>query len=79
MNNITLHISRVGNNIPRILITYLILTVVLISCSNITKSNDPKDAGDNAPGFSLESSDGTQVSLDDFSGKVVLLFFFGDG
>lgn len=56
-----------------------ILIIIITSCSSINKSNDPKDLGDTAPSFTLESVDGEQVSLDDYIGKVVLLFFFGDG
>tara|TARA_B100001996_G_scaffold63978_1_gene46000 strand:+ start:21742 stop:21873 length:132 start_codon:yes stop_codon:yes gene_type:complete len=32
--------------------------------------------GDNAPGFTLPNQDGENVSLDDFSGKKVVLWFF---
>lgn len=32
--------------------------------------------GDKAPAFSLESSDGGKVSLKDFSGKTVVLYFY---
>ena len=33
-------------------------------------------AGDTAPGFSLENSDGVSVSLKDFVGKNVVLYFY---
>jgi len=32
--------------------------------------------GDNAPAFTLSSDEGDQVSLKDFGGKHVVLFFF---
>jgi thioredoxin-dependent peroxiredoxin len=32
--------------------------------------------GDNAPAFTLSSDEGDQVSLKDFEGKHVVLFFF---
>lgn len=32
--------------------------------------------GDKAPGFTLPNQDGKNVSLDDFSGKKVVLWFF---
>jgi thioredoxin-dependent peroxiredoxin len=32
--------------------------------------------GDRAPDFRLKTDDGKEVSLDDFRGKRVLLFFF---
>jgi len=33
-------------------------------------------AGDKAPGFTLTSDEGQEVSLIDFKGKRVLIFFF---
>ena len=33
-------------------------------------------AGDSAPNFSLKSDDGADVSLGDFRGQRVLVFFF---
>ena len=57
----------------------VILLFVLTACGITTKSDDPKDVGDTAPYFSLESLDGEQVRLEELKGKVVLLFFFGDG
>lgn len=33
-------------------------------------------AGDKAPDFSLENQDGVQISLKDFSGKKVVLYFY---
>jgi peroxiredoxin Q/BCP len=33
-------------------------------------------AGDKAPEFRLKSDEGNEVSLKDFSGKSVVLFFF---
>lgn len=57
----------------------VLILIYLSSCSKITSSDDPVNTGGTAPGFTLESVDGSQVKLEDFSGKVVLLFFFGDG
>ena len=37
------------------------------------------DIGDSAPDFTLTSHDGNTVSLSDYRGKVVHLFFFGWG
>ena len=34
------------------------------------------DVGDKAPGFSLPASNGTTVSLDEFKGRTVVLFFY---
>ena len=57
----------------------VLILIYLSSCSKITSSDDSVNTGGTAPGFTLESVDGSQVKLEDFSGKVVLLFFFGDG
>lgn len=32
--------------------------------------------GENAPGFVLSDADGNKVTLDDFKGKKVVLFFY---
>ena len=34
------------------------------------------NVGDKAPGFTLPNQDGESVSLNDFSGKKVVLWFF---
>lgn len=34
------------------------------------------EVGDRAPDFTLESDDGTMVSLKDFRGKIVVLYFY---
>jgi peroxiredoxin len=39
---------------------------------------EPLEMGATAPAFSLKSLDGANVSLSDFSNKVVVLFFFGN-
>jgi peroxiredoxin len=41
-------------------------------------SNPPPSSTNKAPDFSLTSSDGNTVKLSDYSGKVVVLFFFGN-
>lgn len=39
-------------------------------------SSDGLKTGDQAPGFHLKTDEGKEVSLNDFRGKRVLLFFF---
>ncbi len=58
-------------------LTIVALALVLSSC---TKDNSlkPAEQGGSAPGFTLESVSGGSVSLSDYSGKVVVLFFFGN-
>jgi peroxiredoxin Q/BCP len=34
------------------------------------------EEGKKAPAFTLETDDGSEVSLSDFSGRTVVLFFF---
>lgn len=67
------------------LITLFILTCLsLASCSgddseaNETPNTPPISNGVKAPDFNLNSSDGKQVKLSDYNGKVVVLFFFGN-
>lgn len=38
--------------------------------------NAPLDVGDLAPGFTLPDADGTPVSLSDFAGKPVIVYFY---
>lgn len=60
-------------------ISFTMLSIfVITACSSLTKSEDPIEEGTNAPDFTLQSLDGGEVSLSDFSEKVVLLFFFGN-
>jgi peroxiredoxin len=64
----------------------LFLNVILFSFSSCSGDDDndttttPPPAGvtTKAPDFTLNSSTGPQVKLSDFSGKVVVLFFFGN-
>ncbi len=41
-------------------------------------NNDPINSADDAPNFTLKSLEGADVSLSNFSNKVVTLFFFGN-
>ena len=64
-----------------------VITVSFSSCSSddsgstsspiVTPTPTPGTAT-KAPDFSLTSSDGNQVKLSDFAGKVVVVFFFGN-
>ncbi|RDI57643.1 TlpA family protein disulfide reductase [Flavobacterium glaciei] len=67
------------------LITLFLLTCIsLTSCSGDdsntteTSTTPPISSGTKAPEFNLNSSDGKQVKLSDYNGKVVVLFFFGN-
>ncbi len=63
-----------------IILNILTLTILtLAACSSINNSDEPIEVGNKAPEFTLQSLAGNQVKLSDFSGKVVLLFIFGNG
>ncbi|MGA2375461.1 MAG: peroxiredoxin [Candidatus Sulfotelmatobacter sp.] len=53
----------------------LLLTLVLASASAVAADQTPV-AGSPAPAFSLPSQEGAQVSLDQFKGKWVVLYFY---
>jgi hypothetical protein len=62
----------------------LIGALALVGCSG--DANDPGDdrpegpvVGSQAPGFSLEASEGDRVSLDDFAGRRPVLLYFSMG
>jgi thioredoxin-dependent peroxiredoxin len=55
----------------------LLLTLVLASVSAFAADQpQPPVAGSQAPAFSLPSQEGAQVSLDQFKGKWVVLYFY---
>jgi len=56
---------------PIILVTVALISLVILGCG----TTPPLQVGDNAPDFTLESTDGESISLSDFRGKVVLLVF----
>jgi len=58
----------------------VVLLVFALFFSSCTKdgNTEPLEPGSDAPGFTLKSLDGSDVSLSGFSNKVVVLFFFGN-
>jgi thioredoxin-dependent peroxiredoxin len=59
--------------------TFLVLFVALVVASQFAVGADqplPPAAGDQAPLFSLPNQEGAQVSLDQFKGKWVVLYFY---
>jgi peroxiredoxin len=61
------------------IVTILIFSLVFSSCTTDDEEvMEPLEMGATAPAFSLKSLDGANVSLSDFSNKVVVLFFFGN-
>ncbi len=57
------------------LIPVLCLLVLIVGCVSL-HAGDPPVAGSVAPEFKLPSQDGTHVSLKDFRGKWVVLYFY---
>jgi peroxiredoxin len=58
--------------------TILVFALVLSSCTKDDDNMDPLEMGTDAPGFTLKSLAGSNVSLSNFNNKVVVLFFFGN-
>lgn len=65
----------------------LLLFLAVISCSTVDPEveemmdpdeMDPDTMLEAAPGFTLTSLNGSQVSLSDFAGKPLVIFFFGN-
>ena len=69
MKNIT---SFTGNGGRLLVIGVLLLSAVLLqACSSETGLQ----VGADAPAFSLQSAEGSTVSLDEYAGQPVLLYF----
>jgi len=52
----------------------LVLAILLTACSGDSTADEIK-IGNPAPGFALSASDGSTVSLSDYQGQPILLFF----
>lgn len=50
----------------------------VMELTNKVETKEPESTAEVAPAFTLKSLDGTDVSLSNFSNKVVTLFFFGN-
>jgi thioredoxin-dependent peroxiredoxin len=58
-------------------VSVVLLTLVLaVFCAVAADQPQPPVAGSQAPAFSLPNQEGTQVSLDQFKGKWVVLYFY---
>jgi thioredoxin-dependent peroxiredoxin len=59
---------------------YIVLTLALVACAVIFTTAmfaaEAPQVGQMAPGFTLPSQDGTSISLKDFKGKWVVLYFY---
>jgi thioredoxin-dependent peroxiredoxin len=64
-------------NTTRIVLGILLAAAVVIFGVRVFAASDPiPQVGETAPGFSLPSQEGTQVSLDQYRGKWVVLYFY---
>jgi thioredoxin-dependent peroxiredoxin len=53
-----------------------IMSLAMFTCMASTESQTQPEVGKPAPDFSLTTSDGSQVSLKDYRGKWVVLYFY---
>ena len=60
----------------RILILLIVLTAVLVIVPRLLSPSSMPMPGTAAPDFTLPSQDGTSVSLKDYRGKWVVLYFY---
>jgi len=72
------------NPAVKVISMLFIFTMIFTSCTEkeveeVVKDMDPVDTSVSAPAFTLKSLTGEDVSLSNFSNKVVVLFFFGNG
>jgi cytochrome oxidase Cu insertion factor (SCO1/SenC/PrrC family) len=57
------------------LIGFLLILAILLAACGSNQASDEIAVGNPAPDFSLYNSDGVQVSLSEYKGQPVLLFF----
>ena len=50
--------------------------VAVLACNRVSAVNELPSVGAAAPGFNLTTNEGKQVSLNDFKGKWVVLYFY---
>lgn len=51
-------------------------TVAVLACNRVSADNEMPAVGSPAPAFNLTSNEGKQVSLSDYKGKWVVLYFY---
>ena len=55
---------------------FVFAIVAVVACNNVSAVNELPAVGAAAPSFNLTSNEGKQVSLNDFKGKWVVLYFY---
>ena len=69
--------SKIARTSEKIFITLVLAILLFASLSAIAADQpQPPATGAQAPAFSLPSQEGTQVSLDQYKGKWVVLYFY---
>jgi thioredoxin-dependent peroxiredoxin len=61
---------------PRLLLILLVLVVAILLVPRLLSRSAVPLVGSNAPDFTLPSQDGSPVSLKDYRGKWVVLYFY---
>ena len=59
-----------------ILVIMKLTLALMFTAATILMAGDPPAEGTKAPGFTLKSQEGTPVSLNDYKGKWVVLYFY---
>jgi len=60
----------------KILVAIAVLGLITFGFLKINTGDDPPKVGDSAPAFALISNEGTEVSLSDYAGSWVVLYFY---
>jgi thioredoxin-dependent peroxiredoxin len=63
-------------NIFKIAVVLVLLALLTIGFLTINTGDDPPKVGDEAPEFKLVSNEGNEVSLSDYRGQWVVLYFY---
>lgn len=60
----------------RIVLLVLVVIVLVVSVPRLLSHSRTPSEGQPAPDFSLPAADGSQVSLKDYRGKWIVLYFY---
>src|ERR1700733_13220099 len=71
-----IQIPRMNPFTASILVSMKLTLAVLFTAATILMAGDPPAEGTKAPTFTLKSQEGTPVSLSDYKGKWVVLYFY---
>jgi len=60
----------------RVIFTLIVVATLAVLIPRLLSKNSALNAGATAPDFTLPSQDGSPVSLKDFRGKWIVLYFY---